>query len=97
MFELPSDKSLERSSGLSFRETTNSLAMVHQRLKGAISDLSKQSSYEELKIVTKAVPAKVNEHLLENARELDLNEAAGFLDFATNFTSIVDEVIKKIN
>ena len=53
----------------------NSLAMVHQSLKGAISDLSGQSSYEELKIVTKVLPTKVTEHLFEKVRELDLNEA----------------------
>ena len=52
--------------------------MVHQSLKGAISDLSEQSSNEDLKIVTKALPTKVNEHLFENAHELGFNEAVGF-------------------
>ena len=96
MFELPSDQSLDGSLGSSSRETMNSLAMAPQILKGAISDLSEQSSYEYLKIVTKALPSKVTERLFKNASELILNEAAGFLDFSINFTSIVDEVIKRI-
>ena len=97
LFELAPDKSLDGSLGSPSRETVNSLAMVHRSLKEATSDLSEISQNVELNLVTKAFPTLlVNEHVFAKARELGLNEAVGCLHFATNFSTIVDEVMKRI-
>ena len=78
-------------------ETVNSLAMVQRGLKEAIDDLSDMSQNEDLKFVTRALPTLVNEHVFAKARELGFNEAVGCLDFAINFPTIVDEVMKRIS
>ena len=54
------------------------------------------SQNKELNFVTKALPTLVNEHVFAKARELGFNEAVGCLDFAINFPTIVDEVMKRI-
>lgn len=54
------------------------------------------SQNEDLNFVTKALPALVNEHVFAKTRELGFNEAVGCLDFAINFPTIVDEVMKRI-
>ena len=54
------------------------------------------SNLQNLKIITKALTTPVNEHLYAKAREFGVNEAVWCLDFAINFPSIVDEVMKKI-
>ena len=97
LFELAPNKSLDGSLGSPSHETVNSLAMVQRGLKEAIDDLSDMSQNEDLKFVTKALPTLVNEHVFAKARELGFNEAVGCLDFAINFPTIVDEVMKRIS
>ena len=53
------------------------------------------SQDKDLNFVTKALPTMVNEHVFAKARELGLNEAVGCLDFAINFPTNVDEVMKR--
>jgi len=96
LFELSPNKSLDGSLGSPSHETVNSLAMVQRGLKEAIDDLSDMSQNKELNFVTKALPTLVNEHVFAKARELGFNEAVGCLDFAINFPTIVDEVMKRI-
>ena len=96
LFELAPNKSLDGSLGSPSHETVNSLAMVQRGLKEAIGDLSDMSQNEDLNFVTKALPTLVNEHVFAKARELGFNEAVGCLDFAMNFPTIVDEVMKRI-
>jgi len=48
-----------------------------------------------VKLISKALTTKVNEHLFAKVRELGLNEAVGCLEFAINFPSIVEEVMKR--
>ena len=96
LFELAPSKSLDGSLGSPSHETVNSLAMVQRGLKEAIVDLSDMSQNEDLNFVTKALPTLVTEHVFAKARELGFNEAVGCLDFAMNFPTIVDEVMKRI-
>ena len=70
--------------------------MVQRGLKEAIDDLSDMSQNEDLNFVTKALPTLVNKHVFAKPRELGFNGAVGCLDFAINFPSIVDEVMKRI-
>lgn len=90
MFNLSREKKLDGSFGSPASDTINSLAMVHQSLTRA------QTKLPHLQITTKALTTQVNEHLFAKAKELGLNEAVGCLDFATNFPSIVEEVMKRI-
>ena len=93
-FKLPHDKCLDGSLGAPSKETIDSLEMISQVLKGTITELS--VLHAEVKLVSKALTTIVNEHLFSKARELGLNEAVGCLDFAINFPSIVEEVMKRI-
>ena len=54
------------------------------------------SQKADLNFVIKALPTLVNEHVFAKTRELGFNEAVGCLDFAINFPTIVDEVMKRI-
>ena len=72
----------------------DSLEMISQVLKDTITELSVPQT--EVKLISKALTTIVNEHLFAKARELGLNEAVGCLEFAINFPSIVEEVIKRI-
>ena len=94
-FELPQDKRLDGSFGPPSKETIDSLEMIGEVLRETIFDLSVPET-SEVKLLSKAFTTKVNEHLFAKARELGLNEAVGCLDFAINFPSIVEEVMKRI-
>ena len=72
----------------------DSLEMISQVLKDTITELSVPQT--EVKLISKALTTIVNEHLFAKARELGLNEAVDCLEFAINFPSIVEEVIKRI-
>lgn len=94
-FELPQDKCLDGSFGAPSKETIDSLEMIGEVLRETIFDPSVPEP-SEVKLLSKALTTKVNEHLFAKARELGLNEAVGCLDFAINFPSIVEEVMKRI-
>ena len=94
-FELPQDKCLDGSFGAPSKETIDSLEMIGEVLRETIFDLSVPEP-SEVKLLSKAITTKVNEHLFAKARELGLNEAVGCLDYAINFPSIVEEVMKRI-
>ena len=96
LFELAPHKSLDGSLGSPSHETVNSLAMVQRSLKEAIGDLSEMSQNEDLNFVTKALTTLVNEHVFAKARGLGLNEAVGCSEFAINFSTFVDEVMRRI-
>ena len=66
--------------------------MIGQVLKDTITELSVPQT--EVKLISKALTTIVNEHLFAKARKL--GEAVGCLEFAINFPSIVDEVMKRI-
>ena len=93
-FELPHDKCFDGSFGAPSMETIDSLEMIGQVLKDTITELSVPQT--EVKLISKALTTIVNEHLFAKARELGLNEAVGCLEFAINFASIVEEVMKRI-
>ena len=93
-FELPHDKCFDGSFGAPSKETIDSLEMVGQVLKDTITELSVKQT--EVKLISKALTTIVNEHLFAKARELGLNEAVGCLEFAINYPSIVEEVMKRI-
>ena len=69
--------------------------LIGQVLKDTITERSVPRT--EVKLISKAVTTIVNEHLFAKARELGLNEAVCCLEFAINFPSIVEEVIKRIS
>ena len=94
LFELPHDKCLDGSFGAPSKETIDSLEMIGQVLKDTITELS--GPHIEAELISKALTTIVNEHLFAKARELRLNEAVGCLEFAINFPSIVEEVMKRI-
>ena len=96
LFELAPNKSLDGSLGSPSHETVTSLAMIQRGLKEAVDDLSDMSQNEDLNFVTKALPTLVNEQVFAKARALGFNEPVGCLDFAINFYTIVDEVMKRI-
>ena len=83
--------SFDGSFGALSKETIDSLEMVGQVLRDTITELS-----VKVKLISKALTTIVNEHLFAKARELGLNEAVGCLEFAINFPSIVEEVMKRI-
>ena len=93
-FELPHDKYFDGSFGALSKETIASLEMIGQVLKDTITELSLPQT--EVKLISKALTTIVNEHLFAKARKLGLNEAVGCLEFAINFPSIVEEVMKRI-
>ena len=93
-FALPHDKCFDGSFPGPSKETIDSLEMIGQGLKDTITELSVPQT--EVKLILKALTTIVNEHLFAKARELVLNEAVGFLEFAINFSSIVEEVMKRI-
>ena len=90
LFNLPPEKKPDGSFGSPSTETVTSLQMVRQSLQGALV------IFPNLKIITKALTKQVNEHLYAKAMDLGVNQALGCLDFAINFPSIVDEVMKRI-
>ena len=89
-FELPQDKCLDGSFGSPSKETIDSLEMIGKVLRETIIDLSVPET-SEVKLLSKALTTKVNEHFFAKSRELGLNEAMGCLDFAINFPSIVED------
>ena len=95
-FELPHDKGYDGSFGSPSKETIDSLEMIGQVLRDTITELSLPQT--EVKHISKALTTIVNEHLFAKARERGLNyiEAVGCLEFAINFPSIVEEVMKRI-
>ena len=68
--------------------------MIGQVLRDTIIELSVPQT--EVKLILKALTTIVNEHLFAKARKLGINEAVGCLEFAINFPSIVEEVMKRI-
>ena len=80
--------------GAPSKETIDSLEMVGQVLRDTITELSVPQT--EVKLISKALTTIVNEYLFAKARELGLNEAVGCLEFAINFPSILEEVMKRI-
>ena len=93
-FELPHDKCFDGSFGAPSKETIDSLEMIGQVLKDTITELSVPQT--EVKLISKALTTIVNKHLFAKARKRGLNEAVGCLQFAINFPSIVEEVMKRI-
>ena len=81
------------SFGAPSKETIDSLEMIGEVLRDTITELPVLQS--EAKLISKALTTKVNEHLFAKTRELGLNEAVDFLEFAINFPSIVEEVLKR--
>lgn len=90
MFNLPPEKKLDGSLGSPASDTIASLTMVLQSVQRVVT------KFPTIDVTTKALTTQVNEHLFAKARELGLNEAVGCLDFAINFPSIVEEVMKRI-
>lgn len=94
-FELPQGKCLDGSFGAPSKETIDSLEMIGEVLRETIINISVPET-SEIKLLLKALTTKVNKNLFAKARELGLNKAVGCLDFAVNFPSIVEEVMKRI-
>lgn len=95
-FEPPQDMCfLNGSFGAPSKETIDSLEIIGGVLRETVIDLSVPET-SEVKPLSKELTTKVNEHLPANAREIGLNEAVCCLDFAINFPSIVEEVMKRI-
>ena len=93
-FELPHDKCFDGSFGAPSKETIDSLEMIGQVLKDTITELSVPQN--EGKLISKALTTIVKRASLCQSRKLGLYEAVGCLEFAINFPSIVEEVMKKI-
>ena len=93
-FELPHDKCLDGSFGAPSKETIDSLQMIGEVLRDNITELPVSQS--KAKLISKALTTKVNEHLFTKAQELGQWVAVGCLEFAINFPSIVEEVMKRI-
>ena len=68
--------------------------MIGQILRDTITELSVPQT--EVKLISKTLTTIVSENLFAKARKLGLNEAVGCLEFAINFPSIVEEVMKRI-